>query len=78
MTPKPKPTFSWAAIDALHQPDDAVPATAFTVRVYAERYGITEGRAHAQLAALVRAGKLATGKRHDGSANRFKCFFWVP
>lgn len=66
MKAKPKPAFRWDEIDRLRHESgmngDDAPPDAFTNRDYAAKYGLPIKTANDQLARLVAAGRLKTGK----------------
>ena len=59
----PKPTFTWADIDALRETyavTEDHPGS-FTIAEYAERYNLPYQTAAGQLTGIARKGKLETG-----------------
>ena len=81
---KPKPTFSWDELDAIHaaagMADDAMPSTAFGATQYMQHYGISYPQAEGRLAKLVTLGKLKSGRKRaphvDGKLG-WKRFYWT-
>jgi len=67
MAAKPRPKFTWDQIDALRTQvgiaGDNVPPDAFTASDYAGKYSLPYHTATDQLARMVRAGSLKTGKK---------------
>jgi hypothetical protein len=75
----------WDKLDDLRQEQaiagDEIPAEAFTVTEYAERYELPYATASGQIRKLARTGKLkcgvALGRDHTGGRRPMK-FFWLP
>lgn len=79
---KSTPALSWDRVDAARKRagivEDDVPAEAFTINQYAQRYGAPQKTAFNHLSVLVDAGVLKTGKKLDGRAGRryLVRFYW--
>jgi hypothetical protein len=65
LDPAPRPDFTWEELDALrtnYRLPTEEDAGGFTVRDYAERYGIPYMTASSQLERMARDGRLLTGR----------------
>lgn len=83
MTAKPKPTFSWTALDSLRTQvgisEDVIPDEAFTIDQYVERYNVGHKTAFSQLKSLQAKGKVKSGRKlvaTDGQVRWWR-FYWT-
>lgn len=82
---KAKTEDKWAAVDRLRQEvgigDDEIPAHAFTIREYQDRYGMSWSGAKGRLASLAQAGRLMRGVKltQTEAGHRARIVhYWVP
>jgi len=83
MAAKPHPKFTWDQIDALRTQvgvgSDDVPSDAFTTSEYAAKYDMPYHTAADQLARLVRARSLKTGRKRatlpSGRQGSMRCYW---
>ena len=77
---KPKPTFSWGAIDALREDVmKQAPPGAFTIYEYIAKYGEPYQTAVGKLARWARQGELQTGQflaPDNRGRNRMMRMYW--